>query len=351
VRLLFDALSSTAKSGGMTIHGLETIGSWAEQFPNDELWVICPTSAVAAYSKLHVKTISLETRLLPMRVFAQLLLVPLITIRLDPDFVISLNPLMSPFVPRQLSIVYEHDWRHLRNPKEFPTSQKFYRRLWKLSAKRARLCICISSKAERETQKEAPSAHTIVVENGRDHAARWGVTRCEVKRTIVTFGHHSNKRPDMVIRAFSLIAPEIRDGYSLVILGTQDSYATTLAELAEKYLIADSVELPGFVTDEEYRALVSSARVIVMASSDEGFGLPIAEAQYFGIPCVLTVDSGVGTLFGDYPILANPSSEDLARALTRALTQVESCRLKRKELWTWADASAKVRETLDALGD
>ena len=52
--------------------------------------------------------------------------------------------------------------------------------------------------------------------------------------------------------------------------------------------IPERVHLPGYVTREEARALLRHAEAVVLASEEEGFGLPLAEALACGAPCVVS---------------------------------------------------------------
>lgn len=49
-----------------------------------------------------------------------------------------------------------------------------------------------------------------------------------------------------------------------------------------------AVEFHGGVTDAEYAALLADRAVLVSASLDEGYGLPVAEALELGVPAVVT---------------------------------------------------------------
>ncbi|WP_454117523.1 glycosyltransferase family 4 protein [Microbacterium lacticum] len=49
-----------------------------------------------------------------------------------------------------------------------------------------------------------------------------------------------------------------------------------------------TVEFHGGVTDAEYAALLADHAVLVSASLDEGYGLPVAEALELGVPAVVT---------------------------------------------------------------
>jgi glycosyltransferase involved in cell wall biosynthesis len=317
MRIVFDMLGSTEKSGGMRLHSTELIRAWIECFPEDGLTLVGGAWAAEEFSGSVQRVVSVKNEGVVGRALGQLLRTPLVGWQQNADAVISLSPIVSPLVRRERAYCFQHDWRHKKNPHEFPVLQRAYRKLWEVSAKHAAINICISEKAQSETRFIVPGSVTTVIENGWDHARRWMLSEAKPSRNIVTFGHHNNKRPELLIRALaSMDTPEL---LSLVVLGARGPYADDLRQLAEHVGVTDRVQLPGFISQESYEALVSSARVIALASSDEGFGLPIAEAAYFGIPALITSDSGMHSIFGSYPQVAEPTPESLARGLEKCL--------------------------------
>jgi len=341
MRLTFDILGATEKSGGMRLHATEIIRTWSEIFPEDELVVVGGEWSADEFAAPNIKVHVRQHEKALSRAVGQLFITPRVARRERADAVLSLSPIVSPLVPKSGAFCFQHDWRHKKNPHEFPLAQRLYRKLWEVSANHARLNVCISEKAARETRQHAQRSQVRVIENGRDHARRWELSEASPFPTIVTFGHHNNKRPELVIGAMPEIvsvAPDAR----LVVLGARGAYGEELSALAEAIGVGGNVQLPGFVEDAEYQRIMSSAATVVLASSDEGFGLPVAEAQYFGIPVVITSDSGMDEIFGDYPIVAAPSAETIGVAVRGALTS------RREQtpptLWSWADTVRTLRE-------
>lgn len=356
MRVLFDAQGATQHSGGMRLHAVEIVTSWAEEFPSDTIKVIGGRHLdpdLTMYPNVSI-THSYNESIL-VRAPGQLFLSAWLGYLTHPDIVISLSPIVSPLIPRQRSVCFQHDWRHIRRPEEFSPLQKAYRRLWQLSAARAGLTVCISAKAQRETLKIVPNARTVVIANGRDHARRWPTaSSCHraVTRggpTVVTFGHHNNKRPELVIKGLRILNERLPKTWKLQILGARGDYAASLVHLSEDLMVAEHVLLPGFVTDEEYRKIVCGADCLVLASSDEGFGLPLAEAEYLGIPAVVASDSGVSELFSS-AVVADPQPRSFAVALEQVLLDGMVAGVAPGEaLWTWRDTVVSLRREAVAL--
>ncbi|MBO0980998.1 glycosyltransferase [Microbacterium sp. SD291] len=350
MRIVFDALGSTELSGGMRLHSTEVIRGWLKSWPDDEVIVIGPEWAKTEFGdRADVRVWPNEDPI--RRSFGQLVYSAVVASRERADALVSLSPIVSP-LRRRLTACFQHDWRHKLNPHEFPIHQRAYRWLWEVSAKRADFNACISGKAQSETTRFVPSAHTVVIENGRDHARDWpAFERPNGTPNVVTFGHHNNKRPDLVIGALATLRRRGADAPTATVLGARGEYAETLRALATELGVADLVAFPGFVDDTTYQQIVSTASIVVMPSSDEGFGLPVAEALYLGIPAIVTSDSGMPEIFGDDVVSVAPTGDALAEAIAGVLDgALGAADVTGSELMTWADTASQLRSNLRLAG-
>jgi len=323
LKVVIDVLGSTEQSGGMRLHATQIVTAWSKSFPADAITVVGPKWSEFEFASLqNVRVVGWRNEKVWSRAFGQVVVTALVTLAKRAPVLISLSPVVSPLVPRKRSICFEHDWRHKKVPSEFGIAQRAYRKLWEISAGRARAVVCISDKTEKETKAIVPSARTVIIPNGYDHARDWANLDAPdgPRNAVVTFGHHNNKRPELVIGALAELKHPGLESLRLIVLGAQGSYREKLSRYAQDQGVAHRVEFPGFVSDREYQRLIRSADVVVMASSDEGFGLPIAEAQYFGIPAVVTTDSGLEDIHGESVISAAPDAHSLSKALAAAVS-------------------------------
>jgi glycosyltransferase involved in cell wall biosynthesis len=352
MRVVIDLLGSTEKSGGMRLHATQIVRRWSADFPSDELHVVGPAWADRELATSNVTVHEQANESVIFRCPGQLIRTAAVARRVGADAVVSLSPIVTPLAGARPRACFQHDWRHLKNPAEFGAAQRLYRRLWQTSARWSDLNFCISEKAREETRTFVPSARVKVVPNGYDHAAEWRLTPpiARNSKQVVTFGHHNNKRPELVIRAFGHLAPALPEEARLVVLGARGAYADDLRSLADDCGVGDRIALPGFVSDQRYQELVAGSGVVALLSSDEGFGLPIAEAMTLGIPALITSDSGMETIFGDYPVVAEPEPGSIARALSRIWANphglVPETDAPRQ---TWSDTVAQVRGALKEL--
>jgi glycosyltransferase involved in cell wall biosynthesis len=98
------------------------------------------------------------------------------------------------------------------------------------------------------------------------------------------------KNIDKIIRIYSKLSSEIQESNPLFIagMGTQE---TALKELAARLPIKGKVHFIGHLKNDELIELDSSKKILLMASSQEGFPMSIAEALSLSIP-VISTDTG-----------------------------------------------------------
>jgi glycosyltransferase involved in cell wall biosynthesis len=119
-----------------------------------------------------------------------------------------------------------------------------------------------------------------------------------------------------------------------------------LARLARPPLAGHVTHL-GYVAGDRREALYRSARLLVMPSLDEGFGLPALEAMSAGIPVVASARGSLPEVVGDAGALVDPTDADaLAHAIDRAIrdhgwaTRVAEAGLVRARRYDWRVSAA-----------
>lgn len=341
MRVVIDTLGAPSKSGGMRQFASALIGAWLLAAPEDEL-VIMGNPWIAEEFRGTGATLVVIREGVIRRVLGQWLMAGLVARSKRADVLLSMSLIVSPLVPRRRRACVVHDWRHVRHPEEFGRMQRLYRRTWLLSTRQAGLAVQISSKTDRETAEIVPGARRIVIEHGRDQAATWPDRDVTPTGDVVTFGHHTNKRPGLVIDGLALVPQGKRPG--IVVLGATGAYAESLSRRAAAVGVRAS--FPGFVDEAAYQAYIRGAAVVVLASSDEGFGLPVPEAQYFGIPVVVTRDNELDAIHQGV-VAADPDPASLARAIEAA---IGSSRRPASGVRTWVDAAGEYRSALADLG-
>jgi len=187
-----------------------------------------------------------------------------------------------------------------------------------------------------------------------------------------TLGRAPNLPPDGCILFVGTLEPRknvgaLLDAYArvlarrpvappLVLAGrATDAAADWLARL-ERAPLAGKVTHLGYVPETKREELYRSARVLVMPSLDEGFGLPALEAMSAGVPVVVSSRGSLPEVVGGAGAEVDPADiEALADAIERAAvddrwaTQAAQAGLARARTFTWAESARTLhRAYLDA---
>lgn len=132
----------------------------------------------------------------------------------------------------------------------------------------------------------------IVCHNGIAHVETYRKTRANGEKLVLYLGRLvSQKGPEYFLEtALKVIdmVPEVR----FVMAGTGDSLKRLIEEGAARR-IGSKFHFTGFLNQEKVRQLYAMADVYVMPSVSEPFGLSALEAAQFGVPCVISKQSGV----------------------------------------------------------
>jgi glycosyltransferase involved in cell wall biosynthesis len=84
--------------------------------------------------------------------------------------------------------------------------------------------------------------------------------------------------------------------------------------------LAGRVRHIGYVDPSNRLELYSGARLLVMPSFDEGFGIPVLEAMTLGVPVVASNRGALPEVLGDAGPLVNPDDpSEIAGAMARLL--------------------------------
>jgi glycosyltransferase involved in cell wall biosynthesis len=106
----------------------------------------------------------------------------------------------------------------------------------------------------------------------------------------------------------------------LVLAGKATEEARPWLERITRPPLAGHVRHIGYVEPANRQALYAGARLLVMPSLEEGFGIPVLEAMTFGVPVVASDRGSLPEVLGDAGPLVSPDEPDaLAGAMARVL--------------------------------
>jgi len=112
----------------------------------------------------------------------------------------------------------------------------------------------------------------------RDSAARSGA--------VYVGRLHPAKGVDDLIAAWAIVHSQVPDAVLTLVGGGDPDFVDSLKARVGALGLGPSVRFAGFVSDLEKANAISSSRVFVSASIEEGWGIAVGEALSLGVPCV-----------------------------------------------------------------
>jgi glycosyltransferase involved in cell wall biosynthesis len=129
-----------------------------------------------------------------------------------------------------------------------------------------------------------------------------------------------HKNLGRLVRAWAALSPRLRASHRLVLAGGDPVAGAGLARLAADLGVQEHVVLPGRIADADLPGLYGGAAVCVLASLDEGFGLPAVEAMAAGAPVIVSDRGALPETAGDAAVVVDAESVPaLAGAIARVL--------------------------------
>ena len=234
---------------------------------------------------------------------------------------------LPPTLPATRTLLTVHDLSFVRVPDATSPSLKAYlAAIVPRSVKKADHVLADSAATKRDLIElyRTPDEKITVIYSGVDARFRRVNERRTLESTRAKYGIpdvsyvlsvgtvQSRKNYSRVIQAIAAIRAR---GYDLhyAIAGGQGWLEAEMQATIGKCGMADYVHLLGFVDDDDLAALYSDARLFVMASLYEGFGLPVLEAMACGVPVIASNVSSLPEVAGDATLLVDPYDTDAIR--------------------------------------
>src|SRR5258705_7617449 len=167
--------------------------------------------------------------------------------------------------------------------------------------------IAVIPEAPRSSFWQVPIAETNSVRR-----------RLKIEDNFILFVGTIEPRKNLLtlVRAFEEIVRSTSWHPQLVVVGKEGWLAHELFAYLKTADISDRVRFPGYVSDDDLRALYSSCQVFVYPSLYEGFGLPLLEAMACGAPVITSNVPSIMETVGNVARLISPTdSRDLARGI------------------------------------
>lgn len=263
------------------------------------------------------------------------------------------------------TVVTIHDLIHWHFPEYLPNpaARRYARWMIRSAARRADRVITVSEVSRRDLTELAGADPDRVraIPLGVDPAfAGAGPEEvAEARRELGIDGGYilyvgalkPHKNPDVLVRAFR--DASIPDATLLLVGGTPS--ASLLEAAGTEMIDTGRIRFVATLTDAHLVGLYAGARVVVLPSRYEGFGLPVLEAMAAGAPAVVSRAGSIPEVGGDAVVYVPPGE---AGPLADALASLWSDRDRRSDLaargrerargFTWAETARRTREVYEA---
>lgn len=159
---------------------------------------------------------------------------------------------------------------------------------------------------------------------------------------------HPHKNIEGLIKAYEVIRldnPELK----LVLVGKENYFWKSLMQ---KYTVVNGIHYLGYLNEKELVACYKAAKLFVMPSFEEGFGIPLLEAFTMGAPVVSSNTASLSEVGGDGCLYFDPKNiEEMKLAILKVLENegLRNALIKkghaRSKVFSWQKMA---KETLDA---
>ncbi|MCS6973676.1 MAG: glycosyltransferase family 4 protein [Cyclobacteriaceae bacterium] len=242
---------------------------------------------------------------------------------------------------RVKKVLTVHDLIFYRFPEYYnPVDVRIYKWKLKSACKRADRIIAISRQTADDISSflKVPDHKISVVYQGCHEQFRLRKSDAEIeqvkrkyrlpKQYLLVVGTIEQRKNAMVtVQALARLPQSLQ--LPLVLIGRKTKYAHTVAEQAEKLGVSDLVLQLDQVAFSDLPALYQSAQVFLYPSVFEGFGIPIIEAIWSGVPVITSTGSCFSEAGGPYTLYVSPHDPG---AWSDAIEKVLSDEDLRKEM-------------------
>ena len=235
------------------------------------------------------------------------------------------------------SIVTIHDLIYIRFPHYFPfIDRQIYRFKGQYACKHANGVIAISERTRQDLISlfKVPAEKVTVIYQSCDDSFKqaFEASRLETIKAkyalpdqyILNVGTiEERKNQLLLVQAMPALPLDCK----LMLIGKEQEYTKKIRAEIERLGLTDRVIFLKDVSFLDLPGIYQMAKVFAYPSLYEGFGIPIIEALYSGVPVIAATGSCLEEAGGPDSIYVNPQDiEGLASALNKLLETPELCR-------------------------
>ncbi|MBU1045151.1 MAG: glycosyltransferase family 4 protein [Candidatus Omnitrophica bacterium] len=295
--------------------------------------------------------------------------IPLELIRVKPDLLHVPTGHKVPFNCPQHTVVTIHDLAFLKFPDYFKTSVKWRcEQFTRHAVLKAEKIIAISESTKKDIidYYKVDPKKVEVIYHGVEDDFKPGVSQekidlvCEKHGITLPFilfvgVLQPRKNISCLIRAFKQVVEAGKD-MQLVIAGGKGWMYDEILNTARLSGIRERIIFTGYTPKSDVICLLNAAKVFVLPSLYEGFGLPILEAMACGVPVIASHVSSMPEIVQDAGILIDPDNQQkITQALldilnNQNLAQILIAKgLKIAQSFTWEKTARKTLKLYESM--
>jgi glycosyltransferase involved in cell wall biosynthesis len=274
--------------------------------------------------------------------------------RARPDALLNLMPegLLAPAVP-QVTVI--HDVLPLHYPAEYPRQQYYFRHYVPAVLAASRRIIVSSESTRRDIERfypRVPGERLRVVAPGVDARRYAPGPPAEARPPYALYLGNvmPHKNLGRIVKAFAAVRARLDVRLVIRGWGRRHNVERLQARIA-RLEIEDAVDWTPYADGADLPALYHGARMLLLPSLYEGFGMTALEAMACGTPVITSSTSSMPEVVGDAALLVDPvDTGAIADAMLRLFTDdalAEELRARgssRAKLFAW-DATARTVQT------
>lgn len=159
-----------------------------------------------------------------------------------------------------------------------------------------------------------------------------------------------------LIKAFGILKNRYKLNYKLVLGGKEDSYYPEVRKTWENLMLENEIIRPGFIDQADLSLFYNVAKVFVIPSFYEGFGLIGLEAMACGTPVVSSNTTSLPEVLGAAAVYFDPkNTEEIAEKIKLVLTDKKLYNKQREkgfqqlEKYSWGKMGNETMEIYDEI--
>ena len=157
-----------------------------------------------------------------------------------------------------------------------------------------------------------------------------------------------------LLRAYRLLRERVSDAPPLVLAGHRTPAFERWAPLCDEGPLEGHVTVTGYVDTARRIDLYQRARMLILPSYEEGFGLPVLEAMACGVPVVISSRGSLPEVAGDAAVPIDADDVEGFAAAMHSLLDADCSQaaitrgLSRAATYTWMAGAVAARQAYQA---